>query len=69
MPVYRLTPPGEYVEAERVDVEGAFTVLRGSTLVIGRPRQVVVRRVPATVVVEDVTGRVLDADLTGPPMV
>ncbi len=52
MPLYRLTPPGELVEADSAGVEGIHTVLRGTKIVIGQPRQVVLRRVPATVQVE-----------------
>ena len=52
MPLYRITPPGETVEAEHVRREDAHTVLTATTLVIGKPREVVVRRVPAGVMVE-----------------
>ena len=54
MPLFRLTyRPGavassELVEAARVDVEGdAWLVFRSTVFVIGRPREVVVRRVAA----------------------
>ena len=55
MPSYRLTPPGEPPELLRADTarrEGIHTVLRGTAYVMGRPREVVVRRVPADVLVE-----------------
>ena len=59
MPVYRLTPPGqpaELVEADSCRVEGAWTVLRGTVLVMNRPREIVMRCVPAGVgAVEQVT--------------
>jgi hypothetical protein len=59
VPVYRLHSPGqppELLEADSARVEGIHTVLRGTALVMGRPREVVLRRVPAVVRVE-----VLDA--------
>ena len=52
MPLYRLTPPGELVEADSARQEGIHLVLRGMTLVIGQPREVVIRRVPSSVTVE-----------------
>ncbi len=55
MPVYRLTPPAgptELLEADSVRVEGIHVVLRGTAYVMGRPREVVLRRVPRTVLVE-----------------
>lgn len=52
MPLYRLTPPGELVEADEARLKGIHTVLRGVTLVIGQPRAVVIRRVPSSVHVE-----------------
>lgn len=52
MPTYRLTPPGELVQADGLRRERAHTVLTGMTLVIGKPREVVVRRVPSSVTVE-----------------
>lgn len=55
MPVYRLHSPGsppELLEADSARVEGIHTVLRGTALVMGRPREVVLRRVPASVRVE-----------------
>ncbi len=55
MPLYRLTPPGELIRADSARQEGIHTVLRGITLVIGKPREVVLRRVPASVTVEVVT--------------
>ena len=35
MAIYRLTPPGERVEADSARQEGIHLVLRGMTLVIG----------------------------------
>jgi hypothetical protein len=52
MPLYRLTPPGELVRADSARAEGIHTVLRGMTFVIGKPREVVLRRVPSSVTVE-----------------
>lgn len=52
MPLYRLTPPAEYIEADSARQEGIHVVLRGTALVMGSPREVVLRRVPATVTVE-----------------
>ena len=55
MPTYRLTPPdqpSELLEADSARREGIHTVLRGTAYVIGRPREVVLRRVPASVLVE-----------------
>lgn len=66
-PYYRLSPPGEIVEAERIVREGAFVVLRGTTLVIGKPREIVIRRVPARVTVEELASPA--GPLTGPPLV
>lgn len=58
MPTYRLmtNPNGstELLQADNDRVEGIFTVLRGTAYVIGRPREVVVRRVPSSVRVERV---------------
>jgi hypothetical protein len=59
MPTYRLTAPdgsSELLEAESCSVEGVMTVLRGTAYVMGRPREVVVRRVHRTVLVELVEG-------------
>lgn len=52
MPLYRLTPPGELVEADSARQEDIHTVLRSTTLVIFKPREIVLRRVPAGVSVE-----------------
>ena len=55
MPTYRLTTPGqpdELLEADSARVEGIHTVLRGTVRVMNRPREVVVRRVPRSVLVE-----------------
>ncbi len=60
MPVYRLTPPTgatELLEADSARVEGIHTVLRGTVLVMGRPREVVLRRVPGGVRVERVESK------------
>ena len=57
MPTYRLTTPGqpdELLQADSIGVEGICTVLRGTAYVMGRPREVVVRRVPRGVQVESV---------------
>ena len=64
MPTYRLTTPGqpdELLEAHSARVEGIHTVLRGTAYVMGRPREVVVRRAPLSVRVEEVQGKL------GPP--
>lgn len=57
MPVYRIRfcagsrLPDEHLEAERLDVEGGtWLVFRASALVIGAPREVVVRRLPTSAV-------------------
>lgn len=52
MPTYRLTPPGELVEADSLRDEGRTVALIGTALVMNRPRDIVVRRVPADVLVE-----------------
>ena len=55
MPVYRLHVPGQPPELLRADsarAEGIHTVLRGTAVVMGRPREVGLRRVPASVRVE-----------------
>ena len=65
MPVYRLHAPGqppELLEADSARVEGIHTVLRGTALVMGRPREVVLRRVPASVAVELLASRSSAAD-------
>ena len=51
--------PDELVEADRVDVESStWVVLRRTVHVVGRPREVVVRRIAASAVarVEEVAG-------------
>ena len=57
MPTYRLTEPDgstELLEAHDARVEAGYTVLRGVALLIGLPREIVVRRVPRNVLVERV---------------
>jgi hypothetical protein len=57
VPTYRLTSPDgscELLEADYARDEGAFTTLYGTAIVIGRPREVVVRRAPRDVLVEEV---------------
>lgn len=57
MPVYRLhhpDQPAELLEADSARREGIHTTLRGTVLVMGRPREIVLRRVPAAVLVEEV---------------
>ena len=44
----------EQLEADSLRTEGIHQVLRGVRLVIGRPREVVLRRVPREVLVEQV---------------
>ena len=62
MPRYRVTysdQTSELLEADRVDVEaGTCVVLRRVVHVVGRPREVVVRRIAATAVtgVDEVAG-------------
>ncbi len=59
MHVYRLTRPtgrAEMLDADSARVEGIHTVLRGTAYVMGRPREVVLRRVPSNVSVEQVEG-------------
>ena len=54
MPTCRLTTPGqpeELLDADSASVEEIHTVLRGTAYVMGRPREVVVRRVPRDVIV------------------
>lgn len=70
MPVFLLTPfdPAEEplrLEAESHDLEGASHVFRRTALVMGRPRPIVVRRVPAALVarVDVLDADVLDADV------
>ena len=55
MSLYRMIAPGlpvEVLAADRATVEGPFTTLYGTALVIGRPHEVVVRRCPGQVLVE-----------------
>ena len=57
MPTYRLTSSDgstELLQADSARREGIHTVLRGTALVIGIPREIVVRRVPWNVLVERV---------------
>ena len=68
MPIYRLTPPGELVRADSARQEGIHLVLRGMTLVIGKPREVVIRRVPSSVRVEVVVPSQAVDRLNGPPL-
>ncbi len=59
MPTYRLTTPGqpdELLEADSARREGSHTVLRSTAYVMGKPREVVLRRVPGSVVVQQVDG-------------
>lgn len=61
MPMYRLhhpDSPAELLEADSARREGIHTTLRGTVLVMGRPREIVLRRVPAAVRVEAVAGSV-----------
>ena len=55
MPLFRLTAPGlpvEVLAAKRLARQGQHATLYGTALVIGRPREVVVRRCAPDVVVE-----------------
>ena len=55
MPLYRLSAPGlpvEVLAADRLAHEGQHATLYGTALVIGRPREVVVRRCAPDVLVE-----------------
>ena len=55
MPLYRLSAPGlpvEVLAADRLVREGQHATLYGTALVIGRPREVVVRRCAPDVLVE-----------------
>jgi len=56
MPLYRLTPPGDVVDADLVRDEGSTVALMGTALVMNQPRDIVVRRVPVTVLIEEVSG-------------
>ena len=69
MPVYRLTLPGKLVEADSARQEGIHLVLRGMALVIGKPREVVIRRVPAGVIIEVVEPAEVRGRLSGPPLI
>lgn len=56
MPVYRVhhaDQPAEVNEADSARREGIHTTLRGTVLVMGRPREIVLRRVAAAVLVEE----------------
>lgn len=57
MPTYRLTPLGDLVDADSVRQEGIHTVLRGTVLVMGRPREIVLLRLPQSVLVEKLPKR------------
>ena len=55
MPMYLLTTTDgctELLQADTARQEGIHTVLRGTAYVMGRPREVVLRRVPTNVVLE-----------------
>ena len=52
LPIYRLTPPGELVEADSLREEGRTVALIGTALLMNRPRDIVIRRVPSSVVIE-----------------
>ena len=61
MPTYRLTHTDgstELLEADSARAEGVHTTFRGIVLVIGIPREIVVRRAPRSVLVEEVDGDV-----------
>ena len=66
MPLYRLTPPGEVVEADLVRDEGRTVALIGTALVMNQPRDIVVRRVPRTVLIEEVPGLIPIVSPAGP---
>jgi uncharacterized protein YcsI (UPF0317 family) len=68
VPTYRLTTPDsvELLQADSCRVEGAHTVLRGTALVMGRPRELVVRRVPRPVLVEEVLEEIEDVPVDEP---
>jgi hypothetical protein len=56
VPLYRLTHPDgtcELLQADTARHEGAHTTFRGMVLVMGRPREVVLRRVPRSVRVDE----------------
>jgi hypothetical protein len=69
VPIYRLTAPGELVAADSARQEGIHLVLRGVTLVIGKPREVVIRRVPSSVTVEVVDAADVVEALRGVPLI
>lgn len=52
MPTYRLTPPGDLVQADSLRDEGRTVALIGTALVMNRPRDIVIRRVPSNVLVK-----------------
>lgn len=57
MPIYRLHHFDRLVqllEADSARQEGIHTMLRGTVLVMGRPREIALRCVPAAVLVEEV---------------
>ncbi len=68
MPTYRPTASDsiELLEADSCRVEGAHSVLRGTAYVMGRPREVVVRRVPRLVLVEQVLEGIEDVSVDNP---
>lgn len=51
-----LTPPGGLVKAQSVRDEGRTVALLGTALVMNRPRDIVIRRVPSHVLIEVVDG-------------
>jgi hypothetical protein len=58
VPLYRLTHPDGTCELLQADIarqEGVHTTLRGTMLVIGQPREVVLRRVPRSVRIDEVS--------------
>jgi hypothetical protein len=55
VPTFRVTlpdQPPELLEADYLRDEGPMKSLRGTALVMGRPREIVLRRVPSSVLVE-----------------
>jgi hypothetical protein len=68
VPTYRLTAPDsiELLEADSCRVGGAHSVLHGTAYVMGRPREVVVRRVPRLVLVEEVLEGIEDVSVDEP---
>jgi hypothetical protein len=69
VPLYRLThPDGTFERCCQADTarhEGVHTTFRGMVLVMGRPREVVLRRVPPSVRVDEVQDAQPDALSTG----